>query len=67
MNRTLYVFKTSKGFLTEECTTTSDPFKAITFVDFDTACKHLLAASGVCSDPVQVEEIQAVFPKPFQQ
>jgi hypothetical protein len=65
MLRTLYVFQTDKGYLTEDCTTTKDPFKAINFVDFDSACKHLTAASGIYSGPVNIQSVQAQFPKPL--
>jgi len=66
MYRTLYVFETDNGYLTEESTTTNDPFEAITFVDFDTACKHLVAASGVCPGNINIKSVQAEFPKPLK-
>ena len=65
MYRTLYVFKTDKGYLTEDRTTTTDPFEAITFVDFDSACKRLAAASGVYAGEVNIKPVQAQFPKPL--
>lgn len=65
MLRTLYVFQTNAGYLTEDCTTTHDPFKAITFVDFDAACRHLAAASGVYTGDINIQSIKAQFPKPL--
>jgi len=65
MYRTLYVFQTEKGYLTENRTTTDDPFEAITFVDIDSACKRLVSADGLFGTDIKIQPVQAQFPKPL--
>ena len=61
---TRYALQNTSGLLTESGDVTSDPNKAITFGTVDTACKRVLAASGVMPLNVRVVPVQLQFPSP---
>ena len=65
MTRTVYVFKTPHGFLSDINHYTQDPTHTVSFVDFDSAAARLAAASGALHEPVSIQEVQIPFPLPF--
>lgn len=65
MTRTVYVFKTPNGFLSDFNHYTNDPAHAVSFVDLDAAVARLAAASGVLHEPVSIQEVEIPFPLPF--
>ena len=66
MYRTLYLFKTSDGYLTNDNTFTNDPHEAIALVDEATARKKLAQASEVLTQSVSICPVQIQFPKPIK-
>lgn len=52
-------------FLTEDGSTTVDPYKAIAFVDIDVASSKLVIASGIVSEAVTIKAIEVDFPRPL--
>lgn len=65
MTRTVYVFKTPNGFLSDVNHYTNDPTHAVSFVDFDAAAARLAVVSGSLHEDVSIQEIEIPFPRPF--
>lgn len=67
MTRTLYVIKTSDGYLTADGKSTLDPFEAITFVDVDNAGARVRqAASQLTDKDITIHPVKVQFPKPIK-
>jgi len=67
MDRTVFVFKTHQGYLSDVNHYTHDVTRAVSFVDFDSAVSRLAAVSGTLTEPVSIEEVSIPFPRPFPQ
>lgn len=67
MDRTVFVFKTHQGYLSDVNHYTHDVTRAVSFVDFDSAVSRLAAVSGTLAEPVSIEEVSIPFPRPFPQ
>lgn len=63
MERILYVIQSRKGYLCDVETYTTDPYKAATFVDPDTAFTKLTTLSGCLSEKCHVNTVTLEFPR----
>lgn len=64
MDRVVFTIKSDKGLLSDIEKYTNNILDAVTFVDFETACKRLAAVSGLLKQECWIEAEYIPFPRP---